>query len=239
MQCPKCGAEVATQSVYCHKCGERIDLPDEQSQPDGLAAAQGVSEDRPSDAGSSPAPAPSAPTPAQRFLETAATRQGREDEPEEGLWQGGYSSKAMIGAWTLSGLITVALVVLAFWTWKSWFTWTTVAVVALLWVYQLCVMKYRQWNVRYRLTSQRFIHETGILRRVTDRIEVIDMDDITFEQKLLERFVSVGTIRISSSDRTHPELLLRGINHVKEVAEKLDDIRRSERRRRGLHIEAI
>ena len=145
----------------------------------------------------------------------------------------------MIGAWALSGLITVLLVVLAFWIWRSWFTWAAVVVVALLWIWQLCVMKYRQWNVRYRLTTQRFIHETGILRRVTDRIETIDMDDITFEQRFLERFVGVGTIGITSSDRTHPELLLLGIDNVKEVAGKIDDIRRSERRRRGLHIESI
>jgi hypothetical protein len=65
------------------------------------------------------------------------------------------------------------------------------------------------------------------------------MDDITFEQKLLERFMGVGTIRISSSDRTHPELYLKGIQDVRRVAGLIDDTRRSERRRRGLHIENI
>jgi len=74
---------------------------------------------------------------------------------------------------------------------------------------------------------------------VTDRIENIDMDDITYEQKFIERFVGVGTVIISSSDRTHPELRLIGIENVKEVADQMDDIRRAERRRRGLHIESI
>jgi hypothetical protein len=49
----------------------------------------------------------------------------------------------------------------------------------------------------------------------------------------------VGTIHISSSDRTHPELLLLGIDDVKRVADLIDDVRRKERRQRGLHIEAI
>jgi membrane protein YdbS with pleckstrin-like domain len=239
MDCPKCGAEVAAQSVYCHKCGERLDLPDQEFSPDDRPGANSAS----GEASSGPAPdqvaAEPAPTPTEKFREVAAVRPRPEEEPEEELWQGRYSSKAMITAWALSGLITIALVVLAFWAWRRWITWTVMVVVPLVWLYQLCVMKYRQWNVRYRLTSQRFIHETGILRRVTDRIEVIDMDDITFEQRLLERLVGVGTICITSSDRTHPELSLRGIPDVKQVAEIIDDTRRAERRRRGLHIESI
>jgi membrane protein YdbS with pleckstrin-like domain len=239
MLCPKCAAEVSEQSVYCHKCGERIDLGGQQYSPDDQAGAGPSSEDVSSGEVPDRPAAPPPPTPAEKFQETAALRQGRDEEPEEELWEGRYSSRAMINAWALSGLITIALVVLAFWIWKSWFTWSVIVVVALLWIYQLCVMKYRQWIVRYQLTNQRFIHQSGILRRVTDRIEVIDMDDITFEQGLLERFVGVGTICVTSSDRTHPELLLRGIQNVQEVAGKIDDTRRSERRRRGLHIESI
>ncbi len=229
MQCPKCGAEVAEQSAYCHKCGERTDLPDEEGGAEEVSAAEVPHE---------PSARPAA-TPAEKFKEMTSALQTGDDDQEEELWQGRYSSKAMIGAWALSGLITIALVVLAIWIRHRYVTWGVVALVVLLWIYQFCKMKYRQWNVRYRLTSQRFIHETGILRRVSDRIEVIDMDDITFEQTLLERFVGVGTIRVTSSDRTHPELLLQGIENVEELAGKIDDIRRSERRRRGLHIESI
>ena len=65
------------------------------------------------------------------------------------------------------------------------------------------------------LTNQRFIHESGILRRVSDRIEVLDIDDITFEQGIIERLVGVGTIRVMSSDRSHPELLMYGIENVR------------------------
>ena len=72
------------------------------------------------------------------------------------------------------------------------------------WVYYIAVLCYRRMSVRYCLTTQRFVHERGILRRVNDRIEVLDMDDITFEQGLLERLSGVGTIRIAvpRSDRS-------------------------------------
>ena len=107
------------------------------------------------------------------------------------------------------------------------------------WLYCFAVLCYRRMSVRYQLTTQRFIHERGILRRINDRIEVLDMDDITFEQGLLERLSGVGTIRIAAHDRTNPELVLPGIEKVAEVAQLFDDARMAERRRRGLHVEQI
>jgi hypothetical protein len=77
------------------------------------------------------------------------------------------------------------------------------------------------------------------LWRVTNRVEVIDIDDITFAQGPLERLLGVGTLQLTSSDRTHPELSLPGIDAVQQVASTFDDARRRERRKRGLHIEAV
>lgn len=240
MYCPDCGAEVVEQAGFCHKCGQRLETLDQQFPPDEQTDMIPTPEGGPAEDQPPQAPPEPPPTPAERFKESAAARQEGADEPEEQLWQGRYAAKAMIGAWALSGLITLVLLVIWCWWRPSGGWWLVlVVVILLLWIYQLGVMKYRQWNVRYELTTQRFIHHTGILRRVTDRIELIDMDDITFEQKLLERFVGVGTIRVTSSDRTHPELVLVGIEDVKQIAGRIDDTRRSERRRRGLHIESI
>ena len=112
-------------------------------------------------------------------------------------------------------------------------------VLAVLWVGLVLMYFYRKLNVRYQLTTQRFIHRSGILTRVSNRIEVIDIDDVTYHQGLIERMFNVGSVQLVSSDRTHPELWLRGIDNVKEVADQIDDLRRKERRRRGLHIESI
>jgi len=65
------------------------------------------------------------------------------------------------------------------------------------------------------------------------------MDDITFQQNFVERLVNVGTVKITSSDKTHPEILLKGIEDVKPVADLIDSARRKERVRRGVHIEAV
>ena len=56
---------------------------------------------------------------------------------------------------------------------------------------------------------------------------------------MLERMLGVGSIQVVSSDKTHPEFWIRGIDDVRRVATLMDDARRKERMRRGLHIEAI
>jgi uncharacterized membrane protein YdbT with pleckstrin-like domain len=176
-----------------------------------------------------------------RFRDAVQSRQGDDDEAETDVWQGGYSSRAMFGNWLLAGVLTIVLLVAVLaagpGNFSYWAAWLVIA--ALIWGGFACLLAYRKLTVKYQLTTQRFIHEAGLLKRVTDRIEVIDIDDVSFEQRILERMVGVGTIKLISSDRSHPVLVMRGIEGVKEVASLIDDLRRKERRRRGLHIEAI
>jgi uncharacterized membrane protein YdbT with pleckstrin-like domain len=101
------------------------------------------------------------------------------------------------------------------------------------------VLLYRRMSVRYRLTTFRFFHETGILSRNRNRIEVIDINDVTLAQGLIERMFQVGTIHIQSSDVTHPNLYLPGIENVAAVTDLIDNTRRAERQRRGLFMENI
>lgn len=174
-------------------------------------------------------------SPADKFRGSAEARQDDAvSDEEQDLWTGGYSGKAMYGTWILGGVITIGLAAGAF------LGFPPIAIaIPVLWIVLGCMLAYKKLSVYYELTTQRFIHKSGILKRVTDRIEVIDIDDVTYEQGIVQRMLGVGTIRLSSSDRTHPELVLKGIDQVDKIADMVDDIRRKERRRRGLHIEAI
>jgi membrane protein YdbS with pleckstrin-like domain len=177
---------------------------------------------------------------ASKFRQEIASKQaGLEDyDPEEQLWSGGYSPKAMIGTWVVLGVLSVVLLAL-----PAFISGMTIVhalgAIVVMWV--IAVIRYasRRLGVHYQLTTQRFIHQTGILTRQTDRIEVIDIDDVSFTQGPVQRAFGVGTIRLTGSDRTHPTLAMQGIASVKEVAGLIDDIRRKERRRRSLHIEQI
>jgi uncharacterized membrane protein YdbT with pleckstrin-like domain len=217
--------EVVADAVFCHTCGARLAAETAGPAANGAAANGGPN---------------AAASPGEQFQQAAAARQQAANEPEQELWQGGYSPKAMIGAWlaTVAGTIA-ALLLGALWVRHGWIWLAIGAAILVAWLYQVGLLFFRRLNVRYVLGTQKFIHETGILRRITDRIEVLDMDDVSFEQGLLERLVGVGTIRIASSDKSHPQLVLCGIENVQSVAALFDDTRRAERRRRGLHIEQI
>jgi uncharacterized membrane protein YdbT with pleckstrin-like domain len=93
--------------------------------------------------------------------------------------------------------------------------------------------------VRYRLTTFRFFHETGLLSRTRNRIEVIDINDVTLNQGIIERMFGVGTVHIQSSDVTHPDIDLPGIENVRQVTDLIDNTRRAERERRGLFMENV
>jgi len=175
--------------------------------------------------------------PKEKFQSLAENAQLDNSIPEEQLWVGGYSAKAMLGIWFSTVSASVIALILGAMTQIG--ALLVLEMIAVFWFIAAILLLYRKLHVHYQLTSQRFIHKSGILKRVTDRLEVIDIDDVTYAQGLLQRLLGVGTIKITSSDRSHPELWLYGIDGVQRVAGIIDDVRRQERRRRGLHIEAI
>jgi len=167
-------------------------------------------------------------------------------EPEEDLWAGGYSPKAMLGTWLLSIVATISIIAALLLVPEKFVSnvspktlWTIGGIVILAWwLLAIALYAYRRVSVCYQLTSQRFIHKFGILVRTTDRIELLDIDDVTFTQGIIQRLLGVGNIRLTSSDRSHPTLGLQGIDQVDKISGMIDDARRKERRRRGLHIES-
>jgi uncharacterized membrane protein YdbT with pleckstrin-like domain len=207
MLCPACSTDVATDSVFCPKCGHR--LSDPVAKP--------------------------AKTPAEKLRGD----DGGNNDPERQLWHGSYSPKAMYGQWLLAIVVTLAAIALSV-VIPNPITWMAAAVIVpVLWICMGVLLLYQRLSVEYTLTTQRFVHQTGILRRITNRIETIDIDDVTVEQGLVERMFGVGTIKVLSSDTSDPTLFLRGIDDVKRVAGMIDDARRDERRKRGMYIETV
>ena len=214
MKCPACAAEVSAESLFCAHCGHRL-------------SASG----------------PVAPkTPVDQFKAAQAATNSA-DDVETPLWKGWYSWKAMIGYWVLALLATIAGVAIGVVAGGYGYgpgVWLVVGVIlAALWGGLILYYLYERISIEYELTNQRLIHRHGILSQVTNRIEVIDIDDIKFRQNLVDRFFGVGTIQILSTDVSDPKLTLRGIDEVKRVFAMMDDARRDERRRRGMYIETV
>lgn len=210
MNCPTCDSEVLDNAAFCHHCGAPL--------------LTGTGE----------------PTPRQKFLQAASPREVDDEEPERELWQGTFSKLAMIGAWLSAGAFTLVMVIAGIvsgFGGRSWLI--AVAVICLVWAVLVVRLIYLQLSQHYYLSNQRFVHERGLLWREINRVEAIDIDDVTFMQGPVERLLGVGTVRIISSDQSHPEIDMPGIENVRAVASLIDETRRQERRKRGLHIEAI
>jgi membrane protein YdbS with pleckstrin-like domain len=210
MECPHCGEQLIKQSRFCPHCGGKLAKSD------------------------------SAGTPPQQQLRDSANRNAGAEIPEEILWQGSYSKLAMIGAWAAAGLFSIVSIAVGLFGSISGPAWLTlIGANALIWIGLAARYFYLRLSRHYMLSNQRFAHVRGLLWRQTDRIEVIDIDDVSFTQGPIERVFGIGTVRISSSDQSHPDLLLPGIENVQIVAGLIDDARRKERRRRGLYIESV
>jgi membrane protein YdbS with pleckstrin-like domain len=157
---------------------------------------------------------------------------------EEELWSGTYSGKAMVGPAVGLAVLTIAGLIASSFAGPIGWGIAGIAAVVLWAIFGLLLM-YRKLSVRYRLTSFRFFHETGLLNRTRNRIEVIDINDVTLQQRAIERMFNVGTIHIQSSDVTHPDIFLPGIEDVHHVTDLIDNTRRAERQRRGVFMENI
>ena len=221
MQCNKCQAEVLPDAQFCHQCGNPL------HGPTGTVTS-------------------SEETVRDRFAATVAEKQAApgaspdDDEPEQTLWEGTYSKLAMVGSWALAVVLTIGLVIVAIVAGFSGTGWLiAIAALVVVWIALVLLLFYRQYSVHYTLTDQRFVHERGILWRETDRIEAIDIDDVAYSQGPVERMFGVGTVSIHSSDKSHPQLDLPGIEKVREVAASIDEVRRQERRKRGLYVESV
>ncbi len=215
MLCPACNTEAPVESTFCPKCGKP------------LVTAAG-----------SP-PAAGQPTAVEKMKAQMETTRNSPEDPEHDLWKGGFSPKAMLGYWLLAGVVTIVAIVVGI-IFVDPVVWIIgIAIAFSLWVAFALYLLYQRLGVEYQLTTQRLFHRQGILARVTNRIEVIDIDDMQFSQSFVERFLGVGTIRILSTDLSDPKLIMTGIDDVKNVADIIDKVRRDERRRRGLHIETV
>jgi membrane protein YdbS with pleckstrin-like domain len=217
MQCDACGREVPASSAFCPHCGTPLAGRDDDSGNDQREAAVAQITAHGGGRGSSGDPA-----------------------PEEELWSGTYSPKAMVGwgigaaALTVLGVVVVAM---AGGSGAAWF-WLVIGAL-LVWAALGLVVLYRRMTVRYQLTTYRLFHEKGLLSRTRDRIEVIDIDDVTLTQGLIERMLNVGTIYILSSDVSHANLQMPGIEDARRVSDLIDNTRRAERQRRGLFMENV
>jgi uncharacterized membrane protein YdbT with pleckstrin-like domain len=85
--------------------------------------------------------------------------------------------------------------------------------------------------LRYEITSERIRVSSGILSKRTTALELYRVKDYTLEAPFLYRLFRLGHIRLQTSDRSNPEMLLRAIPGARKL---MDVIRLNVEKRRDL-----
>lgn len=91
-------------------------------------------------------------------------------------------------------------------------------------------------TVRYRLTNQRLIMETGFIGRHTEEIDLYRVNDVAVMQNAFKRIVGIGDIDLTSADASTPHRRLRNIPDPIRIKDLIREASRQERDRRRVLV---
>ena len=166
-------------------------------------------------------------------------------EGEIDVWEGRYSLKNFIGRFLIWGAIGLAWVALAVFTWGyghvniSFLTFVLGIAVGLIWLGLLYRVMAARWGHKYRLSNRRLFVGTGLMTRRRDQMELLRVQDVSTMQSLLQRWCSVGTVVVISSEKHLPVLYLSGVDDPKTVMDLVWHHARAERDRRSVKVDSI
>ncbi len=100
----------------------------------------------------------------------------------------------------------------------------------------LCILcaRLRISSTHYKLTTERFFMRTGIIAQDEEEIELYRIQDVKLNQSIFQRIVGIGDVTIISSDKTTPELHIKGIHRPNSVKETLRTAYRQSRQAEGV-----
>ena len=153
--------------------------------------------------------------------------------------EGKYSGKNLRSKCLLVWLVTIFFIVISIILWRNGHAGKVALTLTMIipvctWVYFGAVYFYRTMTIRYRLTQHRFYNEEGLFTKTVDTLELINIEDMTLKQTLVDRLVNggTGTIVLISNDATHPTLKVTGLENPRAAFESIDELRRRERNAR-------
>jgi uncharacterized membrane protein YdbT with pleckstrin-like domain len=122
----------------------------------------------------------------------------------------------------LAGLVVVLLVSpeTGFLAWLDTIGWVAFAAVVLIFGVWPAL---EWWNRTYTLTNRRLATRRGIVRRSGRDIPLERINDVAFDQGLLDRMVGAGTLRVSAASE-EGTVVLRDIPHIHQVSLRMNEL---------------
>jgi len=84
------------------------------------------------------------------------------------------------------------------------------------------------WNRTYTLTNERLATRTGVLRRSGRDIPLTRVNDVAFEQGVVDRLFRAGTLKVSAASEEGTVVLV-DIPHIHEVSLQMNELVREVR----------
>jgi len=116
---------------------------------------------------------------------------------EKEVWRGTPSQVVNLGTFIIMGL----------------FFWLVIPLLVILWKW--LVIK----NTKYELTTERLRTRYGVLNKETDELELYRVRDYRLEQPFFLRIFSLGNLILDTSDKSHPQVVIRAIPNGEELRE--------------------
>jgi len=166
-------------------------------------------------------------------------------EGEEVVWEAQYAMKNFAGRLAIRTLLTVGWLALAVATWGYDYGNLTILTViagiilAASWLSLICRIIQARFGHHYRLSTRRLFVSTGLMRRRRDMMELLKVKDVFTKQTLFERWLSLGTVVVVSSDRDLPTFYVTGVDDPKRVMDLIWHHARAERDRRSVKVEQV
>lgn len=120
-------------------------------------------------------------------------------DEEQSVWQGTPSQVVNLGSFILLGL----------------FFWLVIPLFFILW--RWLVVK----NTKYELTTERLRLRYGVFNKVSNELELYRVRDYKLEQPFFLRVFSLSNIVLTTSDKSHPRVVIEAIDDGEELREKL------------------
>jgi uncharacterized membrane protein YdbT with pleckstrin-like domain len=129
---------------------------------------------------------------------------------EQTLFEGHLAVCSSIGSW-LIGFLTLGFGFIYYW--------------------------FRARSVKYRLTTQRVVVETGLFSKRMDQIDIYRINDFVVERPFAQRLAGTGNIVLTAMDRSTPDVGIEGLKtDVMALYEKLRAATEEAKRARGVRV---
>jgi hypothetical protein len=226
-QCPFCAETILATAVKCRHCGEFLNT----DRAKGLVAARF---DSPG-------------------FGNADASQEQSTQPNEVVYSGQPSLWAMAGAFVKGGALLALAVLLVVWhiervAWLG-FSAGNAAVVGRyrvllglgLGLVVVMVLFYRALKLRmtyYEVSAERIEYGEGIFGRKVDNLDMFRVVDIKLRRSLFDCIVGVGTVLLTTTDKSHSEFVFEKVRNSRELYDVIKKASLSaDRRTNVVHME--